>query len=141
EGDRRALDRLLAWTRNRPASDRISIFFTPWGEALVRKHYKDALVELSQLPQIARAAIQTNLSTPIDFIDDADPTKLGIWATYHPEWADRRRFVDKLIMLHERGASVSAGIVGFRRFEDEARRLRRELPSEIYLWINAPKKS
>jgi sulfatase maturation enzyme AslB (radical SAM superfamily) len=139
-GDRASLERFLDWIRARPATDRLSIFFTPWGEALVRHWYRDALVELSHLPSITKAAVQTNLSMSIDFIDRAVPEKIGIWATYHPEWADRRRFVEKVIELHRRGVRVSAGVVGFRRFADEIRRIRDELPSAIYLWINAPKR-
>ncbi len=138
--DRAALERFLGWVRARPETDRLSIFFTPWGEALVRHWYRDALVELSHVPAIAKAAVQTNLSMSIDFFDRADPKQVGIWATYHPEWADRRRFVEKVIELHRRGVSVSAGVVGFRKFSDEIRRLRDELPSAIYLWINAPKR-
>src|SRR5687767_9513924 len=69
EADRRALDRFVEFVEQRPAGDRISVFFTPWGEALIRPWYRDALARLTQLPQIARAAVQTNLSVPVDFVD------------------------------------------------------------------------
>jgi MoaA/NifB/PqqE/SkfB family radical SAM enzyme len=139
EQDRLALSRFSSFLERRPASDQFSIFFTPWGEALIRAWYRDALVKLTHLPQIARAAVQTNLSVPIDFAEDCVPEKLGIWATYHPEWTERRRFVARVRELHERGVSVSAGVVGFRRFAEEIAALRAELPNDVYLWINAPK--
>jgi MoaA/NifB/PqqE/SkfB family radical SAM enzyme len=138
-GDRSALLRFVELLRTR-TSDRIGVLFTPWGEALVRKWYRDALVELTHLAQIRRAAVQTNLSMPLDFVAECDPSKLGFWATYHPEWTEREKFVKKVRSLHERGIGVSAGIVGFRKFWEEAERLRAELPPEVYVWINAPKR-
>src|SRR5215469_4153283 len=44
--DRRALERFLVWVEGRP-QDRLSVFFTPWGEALIRKRYQQALVRLT----------------------------------------------------------------------------------------------
>jgi MoaA/NifB/PqqE/SkfB family radical SAM enzyme len=137
--DEEALDRFLAWIRTR-TSDRIGVLFTPWGEALVRGWYRDALIELTRLTHVRRASIQTNLSTALDWVDRCVPERLGIWATYHPEWTERARFVRRVTELFERGVSVSAGVVGFSKFEEEIAALRRELPSEVYLWINAPKR-
>lgn len=137
--DRAALEKFVAFIAGRPSSDQFSILFTPWGEALVRSWYRDALVELTKMPNVVRAAVQTNLSVPVEFAREAVSEKLGVWASYHPEWIERRRFVARVRELHELGVSVSAGIVGFRRFAEEAERLRRELPAEVYLWINAPK--
>jgi MoaA/NifB/PqqE/SkfB family radical SAM enzyme len=136
--DRAALDRFVAWVQAQRQP--ISIFFTPWGEALIRPWYQDALVALSRLSHVVRAAIQTNLSGRTEWVGSADPTKIGIWATYHPEWADRARFVEKLLALYAAGASVSAGVVGFPDYHDEIVALRRELPAETYVWINAVKK-
>ena len=42
--DRRALERFIDWVAARAHGDRIAILFTPWGEALVRRWYRDALV-------------------------------------------------------------------------------------------------
>jgi hypothetical protein len=136
--DRAALDRFLGFiqTQLKP----ISVFFTPWGEALIRPWYQDAMVALSRMPQVARAAIQTNLSGRIEWVESADPTRIGIWATYHPEWADRARFVDKILALRAAGVSLSAGVVGFPRYHDEIVALRRALPDDVYVWINAVKK-
>jgi MoaA/NifB/PqqE/SkfB family radical SAM enzyme len=138
--DEAALERFVGWIAARPASDRIAVLFTPWGEALIRPAYQRALARLTQLPQITRAAIQTNLSARLDFVDACAPGKLGIWATYHPEWTSREAYVAKVSALHARGVQVSAGVVGFNRFKPEIAELRRELPDGVYLWINAAKK-
>lgn len=138
ERDARDLQRFLAWVAD--ADRRIGVFFTPWGEALIRKSYQQALVELSHMEHVARAAIQTNLSASLQWVRAAEPTKVGIWATYHPEWARRSEFVDKVSLLHELGVSVSAGVVGLKPFFEEIASLRAELPAGVYLWINANKR-
>jgi MoaA/NifB/PqqE/SkfB family radical SAM enzyme len=137
--DERALERFVSWVGTR-RSDRIGVFVTPWGEALVRRHYRDALVALSRMPNVTRAAIQTNLSCDVSFAEDADKAKLALWATYHPEWVSRPVFVEKVRSLHAMGARISVGAVGFVRFAAEVEALRRELPDGVYLWINAVKK-
>ncbi|MHC5543950.1 STM4011 family radical SAM protein, partial [Singulisphaera rosea] len=40
--DRRALERFTDWVSGREA-DRIAILFTPWGEALTRRWYRESL--------------------------------------------------------------------------------------------------
>ena len=90
ETDRRALERFLAWVETR-AGDRLEILFTPWGEALVRRWYRDALVRLTGIAHVAKAAVQTNLSCSLGWIDDCDATKLALWCTYHPDQVTRER--------------------------------------------------
>ncbi|MBL8717405.1 MAG: radical SAM protein [Myxococcales bacterium] len=136
--DRRALERFVARVlleRDRP----FGVFFTPWGEALVEKAYRDAIVALSHGANVERVAIQTNLSAPLGFLDGANPSRVALWATYHPEWTTRARFVRQVERALAAGATVSCGVVGFRRFLDEIEALRRALPGEVYLWINAVK--
>ncbi|MGZ3448469.1 MAG: STM4011 family radical SAM protein [Polyangiales bacterium] len=116
--------------------ERFAIFFTPWGEAAIRSWYRRAMNDLAEMEHVERVAIQTNLSGPID---DFSAGKTAIWATYHPEWTSRARFVAKVRALVERGVRVSCGVVGFRRFGGEAEALRRELLESVYLWINAVK--
>ncbi len=136
--DAAKLERLVAWVgeRRKPTS----VFFTPWGEALIRRPYQRALATLTHLPHLGRAAIQTNLSCPIDWLDECAPSKLGIWATYHPEWTELSPFVNKIAVLAERGVSVSAGVVGFKQFAEEIEGLRAALPKSVYVWINANKR-
>ena len=139
--DEAALARFVEWIAARPADDRLRVFFTPWGEALVRPWYRDALARLTTMPQVEKAAIQTNLSAPLSFLDRCDPLKLGVWATYHPEWTTRAKFLAAVERLRARGVSTSVGVVGFRRFREEARALRAALPGDVYLWVNAVKRS
>lgn len=136
--DRRALERFVAWAAGE-SSRSLGIFFTPWGEALVRRWYRDAIVSLSRLSNVSRVAIQTNLSAPLAFLGDADPSKVGLWCTYHPEWTTRDRFVGRIRELAALGISHSVGVVGMRRFIDEIAKLRDELPASTYLWVNAVK--
>ena len=65
--DRAALSRFTAWVDDdAQRADRISVLFTPWGEALTRSWYRQTMTELSHLPQIAKVAAQTNLSCRLD---------------------------------------------------------------------------
>ncbi|MFP2927332.1 STM4011 family radical SAM protein [Pyxidicoccus sp. 3LG] len=138
EKDRADLERFLAWVESRP-HQRISVFFTPWGEALIWPCYQEALARLSHLEHVERVAVQTNLSCTLDWVSRCRVEKLGIWATYHPEWMKRRRFVAQCEKLSSLGVRYSAGMVGFLRFAEEAEALRAELPADTYLWINAVK--
>ena len=138
EADRCALHRFTDWTAGR-TSDRLSILFTPWGEALVRKSYRDALERLTALPNVAKAAIQTNLACSLDWVERCDRAKLAFWCTYHPTEVTRKRFLAKCLELDRRGVRFSVGVVGLKENEEEIRALRADLPSHVYLWINAYK--
>src|SRR5262245_63951344 len=63
--DREALARFCNWVRNR-TEDQLAVFFTPWGEALVRHWYRDAIATLSYMPNVRKVAVQTNLSCRLD---------------------------------------------------------------------------
>ena len=56
ETDRIALDRFVNWVESR-VDDQIGVLFTPWGEALIRRRYQQALVRLSNLPNVVKVAI------------------------------------------------------------------------------------
>ncbi|TYB38869.1 STM4011 family radical SAM protein [Actinomadura chibensis] len=133
--DRAALERFTEWVSGQ--SFRISVLFTPWGEGLVRSWYRRALVELSHLPHVERVAIQTNLSHRVSWTSEADLTRLALWATYHPGQVPYDRFLGKCRELAGRGVRFSVGIVGQPDHLDAARRLRADLPSGTYLWVNA----
>ena len=138
--DRAAWERFLGWVEARDPEDQLGVFVTPWGEALIRRWYQDGLARLTALPQIVRAAIQTNLSGPLDWIARCPaPQKLGLWCTYHPKWTTRAKFVAQCRRLEGFGVRHSVGVVGFPDHLEEARALRRELPASTYLWINAVK--
>ncbi|MBA2286279.1 MAG: STM4011 family radical SAM protein [Ktedonobacteraceae bacterium] len=137
--DRQALERFLDWVTERQ-QDQISVFFTPWGEALVRKRYQDAIVYLTNLPNIVKVAIQTNLSSRLDWTERCDKNKLGLWATYHPTQVSRERFLVKCLELMQRQVRFSVGIVGMKEHAADIEAMRQALPPSIYLWINAYKR-
>jgi hypothetical protein len=134
--DRAALERFTRWVAA-AEGDRISVLFTPWGEGLVRRWYREALVTLSNLPNVERAAIQTNLSCRPDWVECCDKGTLALWATFHPSQVTLTRFLGRCRELHERGVRFSAGVVGIPAHLDLARALRGALPEDVYLWVNA----
>jgi hypothetical protein len=137
--DERALARFVDWVASRER-DRIAVFFTPWGEALIRPWYQAALARLTRLPNVDKAAVQTNLSCRLDWVAGCDTSKLALWATYHPGEVSRARFVDKCLEADRLGVRFSAGIVGLREHLDEAEALRAALPDHVYVWVNAYKR-
>ncbi len=137
EKDRQQLARFVDWLENRPATDRLSVFFTPWGEALVHKAYRQAMIQLSHQPQIQKVAIQTNLSCHMAWIKAANTTKIGIWATYHPGETSLEAFLERCAVLRDLAISHSVGMVGKVAFFPDIQKMRQALPAETYLWINA----
>lgn len=137
--DRAALRRFVSWIAER-RDRRFSVFFTPWGEALVRTWYRDALVELSQLDHVEKVAAQTNLSCRLNWVRSARAGRLAFWATYHPSQVARSRFLAQCRELDEMGVRYSVGVVGMLEHKAEIEVLRRELPPHVYLWVNAYKR-
>ncbi len=137
--DRACLDRFVAWVGGRSA-DALGVLFTPGGEALVRRWYQDALAALTHMPHVARAAIQTNLSCRLDWLGACDRTRLALWCTFHPGETSRARFLAKCRELRAHGVRFSVGVVGLKEHFAEIAALRRELPAEVYLWVNAYKR-
>jgi MoaA/NifB/PqqE/SkfB family radical SAM enzyme len=138
--DRLALERFAAWVG---AQDdrRLGIFFTPWGEALIRPWYQHALAALTHLDHVERAVIQTNLSCGLAWVSECRLDRLALWATFHPTEATFDAFIAKVRQLCAKGVRLSVGVVGLRDHYSAIRRLRAELPNEIYLWINAYKRA
>lgn len=134
--DQAGLEKFVTWVAGRTA-DQLAILFTPWGEALVRSWYRDAIVFLSHLPHVAKVAIQTNLSCSLDWLKDACIQKLGLWCTYHPSQVNQDLFANKCRMLSDLGVRHSVGCVGLREHLPEIEALRERLGTETYLWINA----
>jgi MoaA/NifB/PqqE/SkfB family radical SAM enzyme len=119
---------------------RFKILFTPWGEALIRKHYQEAMVLLSLLPNVEKVAVQTNLSCHLGWLRKADKEKIALWATYHPGETTRTAFLEKCRKLDEMQVAYSVGVVGFKDAIAEIEALRAALPPGKYLWVNALKK-
>lgn len=134
--DAAALRRFVQWvlaSRER----RLSVLFTPWGEALHLRHYQDALVAISRAPHVERVGIQTNGTGPIRFLEKACLESLSLWVTYHPSEISRADFLARCEELRMRGVRYSVGIVGRPDYVDEAEALRAALPEPTYLWVNA----
>jgi sulfatase maturation enzyme AslB (radical SAM superfamily) len=138
--DQQALKRLVNWVQERPPSDRFSIFFTPWGEALIHPWYQRAIAQLTHYPQVVKVAIQTNLSCRLEWVETSNKVKLGLWTTYHPTEVSRHQFVQQCLELEQRHIRFSVGIVGLKAHRAEAQALRQALPDSIYVWVNAYKR-
>lgn len=138
--DRHCLERFVNWVGSR-TGDSLGVLFTPWGEALVRRWYQSALIHLTQFPHVWKAAIQTNLSGQLDWVEACNKAKLALWCTFHPRETTRERFLAKCRELLKRGVRFSVGVVGLKEHFAEIEALRRELPPEVYLWVNAYKRT
>lgn len=139
--DREALARFVAWVEAERELAPISVMFTPWGEALVHRSYRDAMVRLSQLDHVERVVAQTNLGCDVEWLARAERRRLALWSTFHPGEVERARFVAKVRRVRELGVRISVGIVGLAAHVEHARALRAELPADVYLWVNAAKRS
>ncbi len=137
--DARRLKRFQQWVKSRP--EEIAILFTPWGEALVHSTYQKALCELSQLKNIRRVAIQTNLSCSLDWVSAANPQTLALWCTFHPSQVKLDRFLRQCQTLDARGIRYSVGIVGTKEALPFLEPLRAGLNPNAYVWVNAFKRS
>jgi MoaA/NifB/PqqE/SkfB family radical SAM enzyme len=138
--DRRALGRFVDWVAGR-TGDALSVLFTPWGEALIRRWYQEALARLTGLSQVKRAAIQTNLSCPLGWVEECDKRRLALWTTFHSSQVSRARFLARCLELDRRDVRFSVGAVGVKESYEEIRALRHELPPHVYLWVNALKRA
>lgn len=133
--DAMEVGRFVGWvkTQQRP----IRVFFTPWGEALVRRHYRQAMLELAAMPHVAGIALQTNLSGPLSWLEQAPGGKIALWCTYHPDQTTLARFLARCGFLRGIGMRFSVGVVALRAHFDAIRSLRATLPADVHLWLNA----
>ena len=138
EDDRRKLERFTQWLSQLRRS--IQILFTPWGEALHHKYYQQALCHISHLAHVKRVAIQTNLAAKLDWLEQSDNNTLAFWATFHPTQVKRSKFLKRVDQVLANGNRISVGVVGVKNHFEQIKALRTELPSTVYLWINAYKR-
>ncbi len=124
--DAKQLNRFVCWVEAQP-NHSFGILFTPWGEALIRSYYQQAIRELSHLPNVRKVAIQTNLSCKTGWLKDCYQEKVALWTTYHPTQTTRRDFVSQCHQLDKLGIRYSVGVVGFREYFAEIEALRHEL--------------
>jgi MoaA/NifB/PqqE/SkfB family radical SAM enzyme len=134
--DARALERFVTWAKAQTNLE-ISVFFTPYGEALVRKRYQEAMVVLSQLEHLQKVVIQTNLSGSLAWLKRTNISKIALWCTYHPTQVSRVKFLKRCAELIDRDVRFSVGGVAMTEQISELEQLRSELPKSVYLWLNA----
>ena len=129
------LARFVDWAARQTRT--LSILFTPWGEGLVRRHYREAMIALSHLPHVRRVAIQTNLCIGTRWLDRVDTRSFALWCTYHPSQVSMRAFVDRCLELRHREIRFSVGMVALRESFDDIEHLRAALPADVPMWLNA----
>lgn len=144
EADEAALERFVAWCASQ-THRRLSILFTPWGEALIRPHYHRAMVALASLDHVVAVAAQTNLAWRQGWLDALAElpaprrASFQLWTTYHPGEVELERFLERCAGLDARGLRYSVGVVGLREHFEAIDALRERLAPGVYLWINAYK--
>lgn len=136
--DAERLERFVEWVGGRPES--IGVLFTPWGEALIRRHYQEAFKRLSRFANVRRVVAQTNLSGRLDWLEECELESTALWTTWHPTQVTMDAFVAATRVLDRLNVRYSVGVVGFKEAYDDIVQLRRRLPSHVYLWINAFKR-
>lgn len=134
--DRAALGRFVAWAVSATTRP-LRILITPWGEALVHAWYRQALLALSRLPHVELAAIQTNGSASMAWARRADRSRLALWITWHPSEVAHERFVAQALALRRDGVRLSVGCVAVPARLAAIEAMRRALPADVPMWINA----
>lgn len=121
----------------------VRIMLIPYGEGLIHSYYQEAMIRLALLPQVEAISCQTNLSfSPDLFLDrikmqGANPAKIKLWASFHPEMVEVEAFIDKVHFLYRAGIELCVGTVGSKQNKEIITLLRRKLDKRIYLFINA----
>jgi hypothetical protein len=140
--DRASLERFVDWCAT--TNYTLRILFTPWGEALVRRHYREAFVRLSHLQQVVELGIQTNLSRNPLWLETVNKAPIRLWCTYHPSQTTRQAFLRRIESLLRLGVGFSVGMVALREDLHEIAAMRLALDAlaargghPIYLWLNA----
>jgi MoaA/NifB/PqqE/SkfB family radical SAM enzyme len=133
--DAAELARFVDWAGRQTRE--LRVLFTPWGEALVRRHYREAMLTLARMPHVSQVVAQTNLAAPLGWLAEAPAGKLALWCTYHPSQTTLQRFVHRCESLSALGVPHSVGVVAIREHFDAIDALRAALPASTHLWLNA----
>jgi hypothetical protein len=136
--DRAQLDEFVKWVRMQSETGyRLSVFFNPYGEALIHRWYQEAIVELSHMEHVEKVVIQTNLSAKLAWTEELNPAKVALWATYHPGQVSEPAFLSQCLELYGRSIPFSVGTVGVKSAFEAIASLRHALPADVYMWVNA----
>lgn len=136
--DRESLNQFVDWVlvQSKP----MSVFFTPWGEALTRRWYREAMIKLSHTTFVEKVCAQTNLGYSPDWLTAADKEKTALWTTFHPSQVDLDVFCQRANRVNELGYRLSVGIVGKRDYLPLLVEMRKKLSDHVYIWVNAFRK-
>lgn len=140
ERDKRALFRFVEYIER--LDRKISIMFLPYGEALIHSYYLEALAILSANTNIESLCIQTNGSFDIEclinFIQQkkGNINKIKFWCSFHPSQVSVEEFSGQCKRLYNRGFSFSVGAVGDYDSIKQLEKIRNQLPTDVYMWIN-----
>lgn len=115
----------------------LRILFTPWGEAMVRRHYRHVMLALAAMPHVSQVALQTNLAGPLAWLSEAPAGKISLWCTYHPDQTRLERFIERTRQLSMLGIAHSVGIVAMQEHYEAIRALKSALPETTPFWLNA----
>ncbi|WP_367870549.1 STM4011 family radical SAM protein [Luteolibacter sp. Populi] len=132
------LGRFVEWVEAQ-APREFGVLFTPWGEALIHRAYREALLRLGEMPHVRRVAIQTNLACQLDWLGAAERGTVALWCTFHPTETSAAKFAAKIHRLRALGIRHSVGAVGVKEHLPVIEELRSLLPEDTYLWVNALK--
>lgn len=124
-------------------NQKCNLFFAPRGEALLYDYYQKALLTLTKFENTGEIVIQTNLSGSLEWLANADSSKLILWTTYHPSQVESKRFFDQVKKLVSYNVRFTVGTVGVKENFPEIKEIDHLLTQlgkqKPYLWINAYK--
>lgn len=141
DADWRALRRFRQGLQKK-AFEYEAIQIIPYGEALIHSYYWEEMAYLSAFSYIKAVGVQTNLSFSVEHCLQQYESlggrkeKLRLWCSFHPEMVSISDFVKQCSRLLDSQILFCIGAVGVPKNINLLEQLRRELPKEIYLWIN-----
>lgn len=136
--DKANLLKFVSWIKNR--KETFELLFAPWGEALVRKYYQEALIELSHFKNVKKITVQTNLSSTLTWLKKVNTKTFSLWTTFHPTQISIDKFANKSLELEKLGIRHSVGFVALKEELETLETLREKISPNIYVWANAFKR-
>ncbi len=138
EKDSENLEKFIKWLDKVDLNEKLEVFFAPYGETLIHEYYIKALGELTKKNNIFKVGCQTNLSFDLESLLEVDANfdKIYLWATFHPTMVEVDDFVSRVFELAKH-INISVGVVGNPEEIVLIRELRKKLPINVYMWINA----
>ncbi len=136
--DKQKLKRFVEWIKDR--KENVEILFAPWGEALIRNYYQEAMTELSHLPNVKNVTIQTNLTCDTKWMSKVNKNTFSLWTTFHPSQISLEKFTEKCKELDDLNVRYSVGFVALKEDISILQKLRSLINEDVYIWANAYKR-